>query len=70
MLLSEAFLAGVVIHKIPEIWKELKSSLMFKNKEMTFDALLFKFNVKKENKTKNKAAKNSYMAKANIMKHG
>ena len=70
MLLSEAFLVAAVIHKLPETWKEFKSYLMFKNKEMTLEALFFKLNVEEENRARNKSAKTSYMAKANIMEHG
>ncbi|XP_057510960.1 uncharacterized protein LOC130793312 [Actinidia eriantha] len=70
MLLSEAFLVATVIHKMPETWKEFKSYLMFKNKEMTLKALFFKLNVEEENRVRNKCAKTSYMAKANIMEHG
>ncbi|XP_057506051.1 uncharacterized protein LOC130789338 [Actinidia eriantha] len=70
MLLSEAFLVAVVIHKLPETWKEFKSYLMFKNKEMTLEALFFKLNVEEENRARNKGAKPSYMDKANIMEHG
>ena len=70
MLSSEAFLVVVIIHKFLEIWKEFKSYLMFKNKEMTSEALFFKLNVKEKNKARNKCAKTFYMAKAKIMEHG
>ncbi|XP_057495666.1 uncharacterized protein LOC130780663 [Actinidia eriantha] len=70
MLLSEAFLVAAVIYKLPETWKEFKSYLMLKNKKMTLEALFFKLNVEEENRARNKCAKTSYMAKANIMEHG
>ena len=53
----------------PEIWKEFKSYLLFKNNEITMDALFFKFNVEEENRARNKSDNTSYMAKANIMEH-
>ena len=43
---------------------------MFKNKEMTSEALFFKLNVEEKNRARNKSAKTSYMAKANIIEHG
>ncbi|XP_057500870.1 uncharacterized protein LOC130784893 [Actinidia eriantha] len=70
MLLSEVFLVAAVIHKLPETRKEFKSYLMFTNKEMTLEALFFKLNIGEENQARNKSAKTSYMARANIMEHG
>ncbi|XP_057505591.1 uncharacterized protein LOC130788903 [Actinidia eriantha] len=70
MLLSEAFLVAAVIHKLSETWKEFKSYFMFKNKEMTLEALFFKLNVEEKNRERNKGVKPFYMAKANIMEHG
>ena len=37
---------------------------------MTLEALFFKLIVEDEHRVRNKSAKNSYMAKVNIMKHG
>ena len=67
--MSEVFLVVAVIHKLPETWKEFKSYLMFKNKEITLEALFFKLNVEEENRAKNKSVKTFYMVKANIMEH-
>ena len=67
MLLSEASLVAVVIHKLPETWKEFKSYLIFKNKEMTLEALFFKLNDEKENRARIKSVKTSYMAKGNMV---
>ncbi|GFS43864.1 hypothetical protein Acr_00g0087420 [Actinidia rufa] len=57
MLLSEAFLVAAVIHKLPETWKEFKSYLMFKNKEMTLEALFFKLNVEEKTGQETKVPK-------------
>ena len=70
ILLIEAFLVDAVIHKLLETWKKFKSYLMFKNKEMTLEALLFKLKVEEENKARNKSFKTSYMVKANVLVHG
>ncbi|GFZ04973.1 hypothetical protein Acr_17g0005450 [Actinidia rufa] len=70
MLLSEVFLVITVIHKLQETWKKFKCYLMFKNKEMTLETLFFKLNVVKKNWARNKSAKTSYMAKANILENG
>ena len=68
--LSEAFLVTVAIHKLLETWKKFKRYLIFKNKEMTLEALFFDLNVEEENNAINKVVKTSYTAKANIMEHG
>ena len=55
--MSEAFMVVVVIHKLPEMWKEFKSYLIFKNKEMTWKALFFKLNVEEENRMRTKVSR-------------
>ncbi|KAH7844842.1 hypothetical protein Vadar_032277 [Vaccinium darrowii] len=70
MLLPEPFLVAAIIHKLPGTWKEFKSYLMFKNKEMTLETLFYKLNVTEGNRAREKAAKEAEMAKANMVEHG
>ncbi|TNV97329.1 hypothetical protein C5H24_12800, partial [Xylella fastidiosa] len=52
MLLPEPFLVAAIIHKLPGTWKEFKSYLMFKNKEMTLETLFYKLNVTEGNRAR------------------
>ena len=58
------------IHKLLETWKEFQSYHIFKNKDMTLEALFFMLNIEEKNLVRNKSNKTSCMAKANIMGHG
>ena len=70
MVLPEPFLVAAIIHKLPGTWKEFKSYLMFKNKEMTLETLFYKLNVTEGNRARERAAKEAKMAKANMVEHG
>ena len=71
MIVSEPFQVAAIIHKLPSGWKEFKSYLTHKRKNMTVEDLIVRLRIEEDNKN---AAKrlggSSNETNANIVEHG
>ncbi|XP_042041347.1 uncharacterized protein LOC121786796 [Salvia splendens] len=72
MILPENFTSGTIIEKLPPSWKDFKSYLKHKRKEMTLEELIVKlcneFDVRKNDQKAR--GHGSFEAKANLLERG
>ena len=69
MMLSETFQMAAIIEKLPPTWKDFKSYLMHKRKEMNIEKLVVKLRIEEDNRNAEKREVIS-VAKANVVEHG
>ncbi|KAK9194952.1 hypothetical protein WN943_003067 [Citrus x changshan-huyou] len=68
MHLSETFQVAAIIEKLPHAWKDFKSYLKHKRKEMNIEGLVVKLRIEEDNRNAEKRAIS--VAKANFVEHG
>ena len=68
MMLSETFQVAAIIEKLPPAWKDFKSYLKHKRKEMSIEGLVVKLRIEKDNRNAEKRGAIS-VAKANVVEH-
>nr|AAK70407.1 pol polyprotein [Citrus x paradisi] len=69
MHLSETFQVAAIIEKLPPAWKDFKSYLKHKQKEMNIEGLVVKLRIEEDNRNAERIGAIS-MAKANFVEHG
>ena len=70
-MLSETFQVAAIIEKLPPSWKNFKSYLKYKRKEMSIEDLVIILRTEEDNRgSEKKMAHNPNEAKANFMEHG
>lgn len=69
MMLSETFQVAAIIEKLPPAWKDFKSYLKHKRKEMNFEGLVVKLRIKEDNRNAEKEGV-IFVAKTNVVEHG
>ena len=69
MHLSETFQVAAIIEKLPPAWKDFKSYLKHKRKEMNIEGLVVKLRIEEDNRNAERRGAIS-MAKANFVEHG
>ncbi|GAU35637.1 hypothetical protein TSUD_394770 [Trifolium subterraneum] len=70
IILSEAFVAGILIEKLPESWKDYKNQLKHKQKQLPLADLITHIIIEETNRKEIKAAKaKSLAARANIVQN-
>ncbi|KAH9768531.1 hypothetical protein KPL71_011635 [Citrus sinensis] len=69
MMLSETFQVAAIIEKLPLAWKDFKSYLKHKRKEMNIKGLVVKLRIKEDNRNAKRRGVIS-MVKANVVEHG
>jgi hypothetical protein len=70
MLVSETFQVAVIIEKLPPAWKDFKSYLKHKRKEMTLEDLIVKLRIKEDNRGSERIFTAPTSAKTNVVEHG
>ncbi|KAH9727083.1 CCHC-type domain-containing protein [Citrus sinensis] len=66
---SETFQVAAIIEKLPPAWKDFKSYLKHKRKEMNIEGLVVKLRIEEDNRNAEKRGAIS-VAKANFVEHG
>ncbi|KAH9671079.1 hypothetical protein KPL70_017207 [Citrus sinensis] len=69
MHLSETFQVAAIIEKLPLTWKDFKSYLKHKRKEMNIEGLVIKLRIEEDNRNAEKRGAIS-VAKTNFVEHG
>ena len=70
MILSETFQVAALIEKLPPAWKEFKSYLKHKRKQMSIEELITRLRIEEGNKNSEKMSLRKDVAKANLMEQG
>ena len=69
MILLETFQVATIVEKLPHAWRDFKNYPKHKHKELKLEDLIVRFRINKDNrKSEKRSNKNSYEAKANIIK--
>ncbi|KAH9751211.1 hypothetical protein KPL71_014192 [Citrus sinensis] len=69
MHLSETFQVTAIIEKLPPAWKDFKSYLKHKRKEMNIEGMVIKLRIEEDNRNAERRGA-IFMAKANFVEHG
>ena len=69
MMLSETFQVATIIEKLPPGWKDFKSYLKHKCKEINIEGLVVKLWIKEDNRNAEKEGV-IFLAKTNVVEHG
>ena len=69
MMLSETFQVAAIIEKLPPTWKDFKSYLKHKCKEMNIEGMVVKHRIEEDTRNVEKKKVIS-VAKANVVEHG
>ncbi|XP_070665186.1 uncharacterized protein [Malus domestica] len=67
MVINESFQVASIIEKLPPSWKEFKSYLKQKRKEMTLEDLIVRLRIEEDNRKNEKGLVSSMEAKANVV---
>ncbi|XP_042059345.1 uncharacterized protein LOC121803814 [Salvia splendens] len=67
MALPDNFTTGTTIEKLPPSWRDFKSYLKHKRKEMTFEDLIVKVRIEADVRKNDQKAKGTLDAKANLL---
>ncbi|KAM1172309.1 hypothetical protein ACFX2G_022907 [Malus domestica] len=67
MVINESFQVASFIEKLPPSWKEFKSYLKHKRKDMTFEYLIVRLRIEEDNRKNEKSLVSSMEAKANAV---
>ncbi|KAM2422377.1 hypothetical protein ACFXTH_028601 [Malus domestica] len=67
MVINESFQVTSIIEKLPPSWKEFKSYLKHKRKEMTLEDLIVRLKIEEDNRKNEKGLVSSMEAKANVV---
>ena len=70
MILSKAFQVAAIIEKLSPVWKDLKTYLKYKRKEMNIEDLIIRRCIEEDNRGfEKKGAQNPSEAKANFVEY-
>ena len=60
---------ALAVHKLPPSWREFRTYLLHKRKEMTYEDLMTKLRIEEDNKGREKNTTESSYSKANVVEH-
>ncbi|KAH9763726.1 hypothetical protein KPL70_001262 [Citrus sinensis] len=69
MMLNETFQVAAIMEKLPPAWKDFKSYLKHKRKEMNIEGVVVKLRIEEDNRNAERRGAIS-MENANVVKHG